>query len=70
MDAEEASAELRALLVEGGGGSGGLIEESVVGDGGIDLEARGGDDRLFAASDCGGRHFLGATGRGLGGHGL
>jgi hypothetical protein len=39
-DAEEACTEVGALLVEGGGLGGGLVEESVVGDGSIDLEAR------------------------------
>lgn len=54
MNANEACAQLRALLVERGRGGGGLVEECVVGDGSVDLEADSRDDRLLAAG--GGRH--------------
>lgn len=54
MYAEKTSAELSTSLIERSGLGGGLIEEGVVGDGCFDLEAVGGDDRFFAASD--GRH--------------
>ena len=54
MNMEETSAKLGTLLIERGGLSGGLVEESVVGDGGFDLESGRGDDGFLAASD--GRH--------------
>jgi len=38
-------------LVEGGGLVGSLVEEGVVGDGGVDVEASAGDDGLFATCD-------------------
>lgn len=49
VDTDETCAELRALLVEGGRGGGGFVEETVMGDGGVDLQTGGGDDRLLAA---------------------
>jgi hypothetical protein len=51
------------LLVEGGGLGGGLVEESVVGVG-VDVEAGGGDDGLFAT--CDGGHRWRGDGRGWG----
>ena len=46
---------MRALLVERGGLCSGLVEESIVSDGGLDLEATGGHDRLLAGGDGGHR---------------
>lgn len=51
VDAQETGAEGRALLVEGGGLVSSLVEEGVVGDGGVYVEAGAGDDGLFAACD-------------------